>query len=70
MKKQLFSVSLNPRQKTLAVVTLIVAVVVLMLDQWTFPAYDRWQQQTSILQAKVTTHERLSRNLLIKDRVE
>jgi len=70
VKKQLFSISLTPRQKTLLFATLAVAVVVLVTDQWTFPAYDSWRQQADILDAKVATHERLSRSLLMKNRVD
>jgi len=70
VKKRLVTISFTPRQKALAVVALAVAVVALVMDQWTFPAYDSWLRQASVLEAKVATHERLSRNLLMKDRVE
>lgn len=70
MKKRLFSISLNDRQKAMLVVTVIVLVIALVLEQWTFPAYDRWREQSAILRAKAVMHGRLSRNLQIKDRVD
>ena len=69
MKKRLLSISLNSRQKMMVAVTIIVAIVALVLEQWTFPTYDRWRQQSSALHAKAGIYGRLSRNLSIKDSV-
>ncbi len=70
MKKRLFSVSLNERQKVMLVVTAVIVVIALVLEQWTFPAYDRWREQASLLRAKAAMYGRLSRNFQIKDRVD
>lgn len=70
MKDRLFSIALNSHQKMMVAVTTLVALTALVLEQWTFPAYDRWRQQSSALAAKTAMHGRLSRSLSIKDRVE
>jgi len=70
VKKRLFSFTLSPRQKAMLTVTAIVALLAFALERWTFPAFDRWRQQVSTVRARTAAHERLSKNLLIKDRVE
>ena len=70
MKKRLFSLTLAPRQKAMFALTAIIALLAFALERWTFPAFDRWRQQVSTVRARTAAHERLSKNLLIKDRVE
>jgi hypothetical protein len=70
VKKRLLSFTLTPRQKAMFGLTATVALLAFALEQWTFPAFDRWRQQVSTVRARTVAHQRLSKNLLIKDRVE
>jgi len=70
MRRGFVSWTLTPRQKSLLGVTALAALVALVLQQWTFPAYDRWRQQAAVVRRQAAVHARLVGNLQITHRVE
>ncbi len=68
--KRSFSAKLTSRQKTMLGFTAIVALTGVAMERWTFPAYDRWREQASLVQSRAADHARLARNLVIKAGVE
>lgn len=70
MRKYLSSLKLNTRQKVMLGITATLVLTAMILENWTFPAYDEWRMQETAVAAQANTYNRLVRNLAIKDRVE
>ena len=62
--------SLSPRQIVLAGITGTVVLCAMIVGRSIFPVYDEWQEMKSLVRLQSLEHDRLSRNLAIKQEVE